>query len=190
MMRMKTLSAAFAVAAILSAPVLAQSRTAIAEEAEAADGLLAELATPGLATFEAVEQRLLRLWSQSGSDTADLLLQRGRDAMEADDYMTAVEHLTALTDHAPDFAEGWHARAQAWFQLEEYGLAINDLMAALSLNPNHFAALTGLGVIYEEIGRPKLALSAIEEAHRLNPNSEATGEARERLRLSIGAATL
>ena len=37
----------------------------------------------------------------------DLLLERGRKAMSEGDTNTAIEHLTALTDHAPNFAEGW-----------------------------------------------------------------------------------
>ena len=36
----------------------------------------------------------------------DLLLGRGNEALEAEDYPTAIEHFSALIDHAPDFAEG------------------------------------------------------------------------------------
>lgn len=45
----------------------------------------------------------------------------------AEDYATAIEHLTALTDHAPNFAEGWHTRATAFYLIDEYGLALADL---------------------------------------------------------------
>eukprot|EP00581_Thalassiosira_minuscula_P027389 CAMPEP_0184421344 /NCGR_PEP_ID=MMETSP0738-20130409/62194_1 /TAXON_ID=385413 /ORGANISM="Thalassiosira miniscula, Strain CCMP1093" /LENGTH=105 /DNA_ID=CAMNT_0026782653 /DNA_START=1 /DNA_END=314 /DNA_ORIENTATION=+ len=49
-------------------------------------------------------------FTQSGSAAMDMLLKRGRDALEAGDSLAAIEHFTALTDHAPDFAEGWHMR--------------------------------------------------------------------------------
>ena len=57
----------------------------------------------------------------------------------------AIEHLTALTDHAPDFAEGWHARATAYFRAVLLGPAMDDLQRALVLNPDNFDAVFGLG---------------------------------------------
>ena len=34
-----------------------------------------------------------------------------REALGAEDYDTAMQYFSALTDHAPDFAEGWNGRA-------------------------------------------------------------------------------
>ncbi len=190
MVLMKTLSCAVAAALVLTPAAMSQSLSANAERADQARELLAELAQPNLATSEAVERRLERLWSQSGSDTADLMLQRGRDALDAEDYQTALEHLTALTDHAPEFAEGWYMRSTAFYQLEEFGLAIDDILRTLALNPDHFGAFLGLSVMHEEMGRTESALLAIEEAYRLNPNNEAIAETRERLRRATGNTTL
>ena len=78
------------------------------------DELYAELADPVLESWEQVEQKIWSEWSKSGSPAMDLLLDRGRKAMEEGDWTAAIEHLTALTDHAPDFAEGWNARATAY----------------------------------------------------------------------------
>ncbi|MEL6102339.1 MAG: hypothetical protein AAFR68_13635, partial [Pseudomonadota bacterium] len=57
-----------------------------------------------------------REWSLSGSTSLDMILRRGRDALEQEEIDLAIEHFTAVTDHAPDFAEGWHARATAYYQ--------------------------------------------------------------------------
>ncbi|MEO0913072.1 MAG: tetratricopeptide repeat protein [Pseudomonadota bacterium] len=183
----------FAVALILALLPLAapaQSLSALAEDEAEAEALLAELATAPLPTWESVENKILRIWSRSGSDTADLMLQRGQDLIEEEEFLTAVEHLTALTDHAPDFAEGWHARATAFFHLEEYGLAIEDIFRTLALNPHHFGALTGLGIMQEEMGQPERALLAFEKAQALNPHREQINQAIERLRIEIGRSTL
>ncbi|WP_232823134.1 tetratricopeptide repeat protein [Oceanibium sediminis] len=154
------------------------------------DSLLAELADPDLRTWEATEARIIELWSRSGSATADLLLERGMNALEAEDYLTAVEHLTALTDHAPDFAEGWHARATAFYLQEEFGLAVRDLQRALVLNPRHFGALTGLGIVLEELGDYELALRALELAEDLNPHRATVTDGIARLKARIGESTL
>lgn len=154
------------------------------------DSLLAELADPDLRTWEATESRIIALWSQSGSATADLLLERGMAMIEAEEYATAVEHLTALTDHAPDFAEGWHARATAFYLQDEYGLALADLERALRLNPRHFGAFTGLGIVLEELGDYELALKALELAVELNPHRDMVTDGIERLKARIGKSTL
>ena len=55
----------------------------------------------------------------------------------------AIEHLTALTDHAPDFAEGWNARATAYFQAGEYGPSIDDIAQDADAEPAPFRGAVG-----------------------------------------------
>ncbi|WP_308422203.1 tetratricopeptide repeat protein [Actibacterium pelagium] len=120
-------------------------------------------------------------WSRSGSPTMDLLLSRGRDALEAGNTELAIEHLTALTDHAPDFAEGFNARAIAYFHAGLYGPAIADIRQVLILNPRHFGALMGLGTIYEQSGYEKLAYDAYVAARAIHPHDPDLKQAVERL---------
>lgn len=155
--------AAAAVAAVLAFP--AQSQDA-ARQAE----LLAQLADPAVERWQRVERELLSEWSKSGSAAMDLLLQRGRDALQAGDTDAAIEHLTALTDHAPEFAEGFNARATAYYQAGRFGPSMQDIARTLALNPNHFGALSGLGLILEETGLDAQALAAFRAAHAIHPN--------------------
>ena len=79
------------------------------------DALLQQLRSAEAADAPRIERELMAAWSKSGSTAMDYLLKRGRDAMEVNDWRAAIEHLTALIDHAPDFAEAYHARAEAYF---------------------------------------------------------------------------
>ena len=128
MTRIRNHLAAYAVASSLAsglcAPALAQST---AEDGERLATLFTELAEPGREDWTRVEREINRIWSRSGSPAMDMLLRRGSEAMEAEDHRAAIEHLTALTDHAPDFAEGWNARATAFYVSGEYALAIADI---------------------------------------------------------------
>jgi tetratricopeptide (TPR) repeat protein len=110
-----------------------------------------------------------------------LLLQRGRDAMGAGETLAAIEHFTALIDHAPDFAEGWNARATAYFQAGLYGPSVADIAQVLRLNPRHFGALTGFARILEETGKSDQALQVYEAALAIHPHLEGVREAVERL---------
>jgi tetratricopeptide (TPR) repeat protein len=128
-----------------------------------------------------IERQIWAEWSKSGSAAMDLLLERGRMAAEQGDYDAAVEHLTALVDHAPDFAEGWNARALVYFQMGEYGPSVNDIARTLTLNPRHFGALSGLGMIFEQMGDEERALEAYKAALAIHPRLEGVNEAVQRL---------
>lgn len=128
-----------------------------------------------------IEREIWREWSKSGSPAMDLLLQRGRDAMQAGDITAAIEHLTALVDHAPDFAEGWNARATAYFQAGEYGASVADIQTALRLNPRHFGALSGFGMILDATGREAEALEVYRAALAIHPHLEGIRQSVERL---------
>lgn len=142
------------------------------------------------AAAEQIEARIHEIWSQSGSPSMDLLLERGREALNAGDTRLAIEHFSALVDHAPDFAEGYNARATAYFQSGQYGPSLADIRRTLALNPRHFGAISGLALILEEIGRPDDALAAWREVEALNPRQEGLAEALRRLGRKVEGETL
>ncbi|WP_224815745.1 tetratricopeptide repeat protein [Hasllibacter sp. MH4015] len=144
-------------------PVIAVAQSSV-------DDLLDRLANPDLRNWEVVENDVMQRWTLSGSATADYLLRRGQEALDAEDYAAAYDHLTALVDHAPDFAEGWSTRATLFFEQQMYGPAIADLQRALALEPRHFGALAGMGIMLEDMGQYDEALEAYEAAHAIHPN--------------------
>lgn len=189
--RLLASSLAVALGACLAAPAaVGQSAEQAAAQAARLDLLLGELSEPDRPDWAKVEAEVLRLWSQSGSPAMDLLLRRGNEAMEAQDFAGAVDHLSALTDHAPGFAEGWNARATAFFYMDEYALSLADIERTLALNPRHFAALEGLAAVMEATDHPDLALRAARAAHAINPNRPSVNEAIARLERQTGATAL
>lgn len=152
--------------------------------------LLNRLADADASESVRIDQELQALWRKSGSASMDLLYKRGRDALEEEDVGAAIEHLTALTDHAPDFAEGWHMRATAFYNADLYGPAVADLERALTLNPNNYRAIYGLGTILEIFGDEKRAFEAYERAEAIHPHFEEVIQALDRLRSRVEGQTL
>lgn len=138
----------------------------------------------------AIENRIWEEWSRSGSAAMDLLLERGRDALQNGEVVTAIEHFSALVDHAPHFAEAYNARATAYFQAGVYGLALEDIRETLVRNPRHFAAMSGLAMILQEIGEEKGALEAWRAVEALHPSREGVREAIERLERRVEGTSL
>ncbi len=175
------------VAAILAAFLLAGSAVA---QTSSLDDMFSRLKEADARGASRIEREIWNEWSKSGSPAIDLLLQRGRDAMAAGRNDEAIEHLTALVDHAPDFAEGWNARATAYYNARQFGPSIADIAQTLTLNPRHFGALSGLGAIFEELGRKERALEVYRAALAIHPHLAGVTEALKRLEKEVGGTDL
>jgi tetratricopeptide (TPR) repeat protein len=187
--RKRHLGVLLAVGLWAGAPAPAQTVPAT-DDAARLDQLFAELSEPGRDDWERIEGEIGKIWAQSGSASMDLLLGRGNAALEAEDYPAAVEHFSALIDHAPDFAEGWNGRATAFYLMEEYALSLSDIEHVLALEPRHFGALSGLAFMLEGMGETELALRALREVQALNPNRPNINDAVIRLKRMTGEAEL
>ena len=159
--------------------------TPVSAETDELDALFEGLKGADPVAAAQIENRIYELWSQSGSPSMDMLLERGRRALEEGETTLAVGHFSALIDHAPEFAEGYNGRATAYFQMGKYGLSLEDIRRTLELNPRHFGAMSGLALILEEIGEPKAALEAWREVERLNPAQQGLAEAKLRLERQV-----
>ncbi len=182
----KSIVAALLMGVWFSTPVLAQN----AIDQERLDLLFEQLLDAEPQDVDRIEGQIITEWSRSGSAAMDLLQRRGEDAMEAGTPEIAVEHFTALVDHAPNFAEGYNARAAAYYQLGLYGPAIDDLRQTLVLEPRHFGAMTGVAVVLEEIGRPEDALEVWQRVQAFLPTDPEVLGMIERLEVQLRGETL
>ena len=115
-----------------------------------------------------IENRIVEIWAQSPSDTANLLYARGIEALD-DDKELALELLTAVTELEPNFAEAWQELGHLNFVLDAHDAAIVDLERALTLEPRHYGALLGLASIFELYGNKKAALDVLRRASAIDP---------------------
>jgi len=151
-------------------PAQARAQRPPPKPPETDDQLLAKLAkAPDQRGARAIERELKARWSHSGSPSADLLLKRTDQAMEAHDFDTAREIAQKLTDVAPNFAEAWHRRASLAAQKDDYEDALNSLRHTLALQPKNFVALAELGEILEEYNDKPHALESYRQAKALDP---------------------
>lgn len=124
-----------------------------------------------------IERRLGR----SGSDTADLLLDRSGEALKGNDPALAVELLDRVTQIKPDWAEAWNRRAAAFHSLDDPGQAIQDLQQALTREPRHYGAWMALGYLELAGGNNRRALLAFRHALKIHPHLPDAGKMVERL---------
>lgn len=156
--------------ALLSAPALL-SGPARAAEGEALDVLFDKLyETENPIEARQIERKIWEAWSHSGSDTIDSLLASGTQVMNDGDYSRAAAIFSEMIDLKPDFAEAYNKRATTYFLAGRYAASVADVERALKLEPRHFGALSGLGLMMERLDNLPEAIRAYRRALAANPH--------------------
>lgn len=149
------------------------------------DELFGQLEESDPTTAPWIEEQIRTELTKTGSPALDLLYRRGGDALDAGNPDQALEHLTALVDHAPDFAEGHAARAIAYYQIGLYGPALLDIETALALEPRHFGAMLGLAAILAETGQEERALEVFRQVLAIHPHAPDVARRMETLQTQL-----
>jgi tetratricopeptide (TPR) repeat protein len=126
-------------------------------------------AAPDDSTAKAIEIRIWATWMVSPSDTANLLMSRVRRAIKGKDLKLAIKLLDAIIKIKPSYVEAWNQRATIYYKERRYGRAIADISEVLKREPRHFGALSGLGMIFQQIGDDAEALEAYRRALKVYP---------------------
>ena len=71
---------------------------------------------------------------------------------------------------APDFAEAWNRRGDAYSHLGKLDHALADYEEAIRLNPYHFGAMQRCGEIWLERADARRSAAYFRRALDLNPN--------------------
>jgi len=118
------------------------------------------------------EQALWVLWSRSGDDAVDALMETGVEQMQAQQFGAAIATFSEVIRRKPSFAEGWNKRATVLFMAGELKRSLADCDEVVKRNPNHFGALAGYGQIYFQLEQYEKASEYWKRALAVNPNMD------------------
>ena len=152
-------------------PLMASEQKKLEEAGQLLDRLFGQLhKADNEQGAKAIEQAIWRLWAQSGSPSADALLQQATRAMSANSHPVALRILDTIVEIKPDFAEAWNKRATIYYLERQFEKSLADIDVVLDLEPRHFGALSGLGMIRRQMGDQKGALEAFRRALIIHPH--------------------
>ncbi len=132
--------------------------------------LVAALAHEDPNTRASAERALWSIWFQSGDESVDAMMLKGKNHMRKQEYGEAIQVFTEVIGMAAGFAEGYNQRAIAYLLSNELSKSIEDCKKTIELNPFHFGALAGMGQCYLKLGNLAAALDAFQQALEINPN--------------------
>jgi len=149
--------------------------------------LFAQLkAAPSYETAQPAEAAVWGLWGETDDPAVRILMGSGIAAMARRDYRLALEKFDQVVTIAPEFAEGWNKRATIYYFLGLYPASLSDIEKTLMLEPRHFGALSGRGLVLIELGEEELALESFDAALAIHPNLPGAAINAKILRKRIG----
>ena len=116
-----------------------------------------------------VEAAIWQAWFHSDNVDVAQVMSRVQFAMRAGMYDLALGELDKVVHIAPKYAEGWNQRATVLFLLKRNMESVRDIQRVLALEPRHFGALSGLGLIHMRAGNWKSALESFRKALDIHP---------------------
>ncbi|MEM7223733.1 MAG: tetratricopeptide repeat protein [Pseudomonadota bacterium] len=132
-----------------------------------------------------LEGLIWQIWYEHDDNAIRLLMRDGRGAMSRRDFTSAERSFNQVVKIAPRYAEGWNARATLYYLMGRYEDSLGDILVTLDLEPRHFGALSGRGLIYAELEEWDKALEAFEAALAVNPHMAGARHNAEALRKSL-----
>ena len=171
-------------AAVLLAASLAGPPGVAADQRDPrlADLFTALAGAPGPAQALRVEGAIWKIWLDGGDPALDTVMARGIAAMTANRLRDAADRFTELILAAPEFAEAWNKRATVYYLMDRYEDSVRDIERTLALEPRHFGAISGMGLIFLERGDEEGALGAFEKVLEIHPHAPGARFHAERLR--------
>ncbi len=168
--------------ASLFSPQLFADQTA--EELPALFTLLASEKDPNAS--KAIEGQIWQLWLEAPDKNAASLISQVSQAMAVGQLDIALRLSNQLVDSSPDFAEGWNKRATVHYLMENFDNSVADIRETVRLEPRHFGAISGLGLIFMRTKNMQAALEAFEQVLAISPASINAQQSAERARSELG----
>ncbi len=120
-----------------------------------------------------IESRIWNLWYQHSDRDMQAALVAGDRLMNAGYHGDALRVFTAVIDQQPAYAEAWNRRATLHYLMGNFAESVSDIDQTLNLEPRHFGALSGLGLVYLQQNNLLKAREAFESLLSIHPNSQA-----------------
>ena len=138
------------------------------------DGLFSELqrVTSDAAAKDVVAEIWQRWTAFEDDPRATSLMAIGVRQMNLGQLRNAERIFTEIISAHPTQAEAWNKRATVRFMRGDDKGSRSDIARVIDLEPRHFGALSGLGMINMRSGDLPAALQAFEAAVRVNPHMD------------------
>ena len=129
------------------------------------------------------------IWYEVDDPKVIEYFEKGIQAMNLRNYPLAIKFFNNLIEEDRNFAEGWNKRATVHFMMGNFDQSMQDIIKTLELEPRHFGALDGMGLIFIHQGQFQQAIDVYDKMLEIFPFSVKTIDKKERIKSFISQST-
>jgi tetratricopeptide (TPR) repeat protein len=115
-----------------------------------------------------------KIWDETSDPKIEADYHRGLEAMRTGDFVMSIDFFTRVIEKNPDFAEGWNKRATVYYILGQFDQSMIDINKTLLLEPRHFGAMDGMGLIFIQLQQYDKAIKIYDQMLEIFPHSADT----------------
>lgn len=131
--------------------------------------------------IETLTNQIWKIWHEIDDPKMTRAFETGVQMMNLGFHSRAIDYFDKVIFEMPNFAEAWNKRATAHFMMGNFDLSMRDISKTLELEPRHFGALDGMGLIFIHLNQPEKAIDIYDKMLEIFPNSNSTKMKKDRI---------
>ena len=128
-----------------------------------------------------ITNQIWKIWHEIDDPKITRDFETGVQMMNLGYYKRSIDYFDKVILHKPNFAEAWNKRATAHFMMGNFDLSMQDIGQTLQLEPRHFGALDGMGLIFIHTNQHEKAIEIYDKMLEIFPNSIGTKLKKEKM---------
>ena len=119
-----------------------------------------------------ITREIWDIWHETNDIKIEADFYRGIESMRTQDLIMSIAFFTKVIEKKPNFAEGWNKRATVYFMMGEFDKSMFDINQTLILEPRHFGALDGMGLIFMHLQQYDEAIKIYDQMLKIFPKNK------------------
>jgi len=128
-----------------------------------------------------ITNQIWKIWHEIDDPKTTRDFETGVQMMNLGYYKRSIDYFDKVILNKPNFAEAWNKRATAHFMMGNFDLSMQDIGQTLQLEPRHFGALDGMGLIFIHTNQYDKAIEIYDKMLEIFPNSIGTKLKKEKM---------
>jgi len=118
-----------------------------------------------------ITRKIWNIWHETNDIKIEANFYRGMESLRTSDFIMSIAFFTQVIEKKPNFAEAWNKRATAHYMMGDFDKSMHDINETLKLEPRHFGAMDGMGLIFIHLHQYEKAIKIYEQMLEIFPNN-------------------
>ena len=119
-----------------------------------------------------ITRKIWNIWHETNDIKIEADFYRGMESFRTRDFIMSIAFFTRVIEEKPNFAEAWNKRATVYYMMGDFDKSMYDINETLKLEPRHFGAMDGMGLIFMHLQQYEKAIKIYEQMLEIFPNNQ------------------